>query len=358
MLRSALAFRAARAGGTREPGRPAPRRRAAAWVALVVLGTAGCVSKPSRRVPLEPAEPAAEQAGPRTYGAPRWRRMPNGWERLEAIETWLAGPGRIAPARERLDAELELAEGRLAFAQSDRDTLSDERLRQRLEAAEAGFHRIAGDDDATPLQRYRARSGLARVANWEPGGASPQVALYPRTAWHAARPIPSRLTTARAGWDRITIHHSAEPARHLRSAGFSSAADTVLGIQRYHMRDASTGYGDIGYHFLIDPAGRLFAGRSLEYQGAHAGGANNRRNIGICLLGDFERETPSSAALRTLVELVDDLRERHAIARTAVVGHGELKVTACPGRTLKGWLERYRRGGGRAPLTTAAAALR
>ena len=64
---------------------------------------------------------------------------------------------------------------------------------------------------------------------------------------------------------RITVHHSAEP---LTSRKLSESRKEVLRIQSIHQDDKH--WADIGYHFLIDPAGRIFEGRPVEIQGAHA----------------------------------------------------------------------------------------
>ena len=104
------------------------------------------------------------------------------------------------------------------------------------------------------------------------------------------------------------------------------------------------GFGDIGYHYLIDPAGRVWAGRSLDYQGAHARGSNNIANIGICLLGNFDDERPRPTALRSLASLLGALRERHDIPAFRVYGHCDFCVTACPGRHLSSWVGRYKGG--------------
>ena len=116
---------------------------------------------------------------------------------------------------------------------------------------------------------------------------------------------------------------------------------TIRKIQRAHI-DAS-GYGDIGYHFLIGPSGRVFEGRSLEWQGAHAYKDNNVGNVGICLLGNFEETRPTPEQLRALEGLVADLSARYDIPRNRVYGHREFRTTLCPGRNLMVWVSTYRR---------------
>ena len=143
------------------------------------------------------------------------------------------------------------------------------------------------------------------------------------------------------GWRRITIHHSARPTSELGRQDLPSVADAVRRIQKFHIDD--NGWGDIGYHYLIDPQGRILEGRKSAFQGAHAGSNQaNRNNVGICLLGHFDQERPTPAALASLQGLIDSIRKRAGIPRTQVYSHQDFKETECPGRFLETWLERYR----------------
>jgi hypothetical protein len=167
-----------------------------------------------------------------------------------------------------------------------------------------------------------------------------------------------RAASMKSNWDkmtspfRITVHHTAEPFLSLSKA---AACAEVKNIQDQHMNERSpSGWADIGYHFLIDRAGNVIAGRSLDAQGAHASGSNNIGNIGICLLGNFAAQ-PSrgndyaiaqavgSGQLDALTELVDQLRQSYAIKSSNVYGHKELKNTECPGPALSRWVASYRR---------------
>jgi len=51
----------------------------------------------------------------------------------------------------------------------------------------------------------------------------------------------------------------------------------------------------IGYHYVIDLDGQIWAGRALKEVGAHAAGFN-AHSIGICLIGGVEREAKYTAA--------------------------------------------------------------
>ena len=67
-------------------------------------------------------------------------------------------------------------------------------------------------------------------------------------------------------------------------------------IQRWHL---ARGWATIGYHFVVSPSGRIFRGRPVDRLGAHVLG-HNAGTVGICLMGNFETERPTPAALRSL----------------------------------------------------------
>ena len=159
----------------------------------------------------------------------------------------------------------------------------------------------------------------------------------------------------RSNWDRmttpyrITVHHTAEP---LFSVSLAASAADVRRHQQQHMN--ARGFADIGYHFLIDRAGRVIEGRPLYAQGAHAKGKNNIGNIGICLLGNFvpqpergreyqKAQSPTPQQMQALDRLVAELRAVYHISAQEVWGHQEVKAeTECPGPQLLRWARHYR----------------
>lgn len=131
---------------------------------------------------------------------------------------------------------------------------------------------------------------------------------------------------------RITLHHSAHDTGD-GSQSYSETASLIQSIQRNHLLER--GWGDIGYHFIVDGTGRIWQGRSLGYQGAHAGdGEANRGNIGIVATGNFSYARPSAAQVAALKWLVSYLRRRYGIPEWQVYGHSHFKPTDCPGRYL------------------------
>ncbi len=158
-----------------------------------------------------------------------------------------------------------------------------------------------------------------------------RVSFYPRTAWSRYAPIYSRLDRS-ANYYRITIHHEGNKAHSTRAM-----PEVIRDLRLDQAAHRRLGYGDIGYHFMIDYTGRVWEGRALKYQGAHVS-SRNPGNIGIVLLGNFEKQTPSDAQKASLVKLVAELRKFYGIGRRRVYGHRDLDTTLCPGRRLYAFL--------------------
>lgn len=312
---------------------------------LLVLG-ASCVS-----APLPTSSEPSEELGTRAAAStPPWVGQAASWSKLSAIERWLAGSGpRQSPGWVNR-AHLELGEGRLTLAQRERKEIPANVLAFRLHAAEGDFQAVLDASGVPPLERQRAQNGLAEIRALRgattasaaadlPGG----LAILDRSAWHPASTIDRRLTPVGGPYTRITVHHSARTvAEEVGRPTPENVAHAIQGIQKVHMRDE--GYGDIGYHFVIDPEGRVWQGRALQWQGAHAYGSNNVGNIGICLLGNFNVERPDPRALAALEHLTDALCERHRIPHARVYGHRQLRGTECPGDALMAWVARFSSG--------------
>ena len=153
------------------------------------------------------------------------------------------------------------------------------------------------------------------------------IPLNRRALWAEKSAQTARLHTA-ALFTRITVHHSG--ALVLRDTARQSVIDDLNSVLEAHMR---LRYGDIGYHFVVDYAGRVWEGRSLSYEGAHVSG-ENEANLGVMLLGNFEKQKPSDAQLETLNTLVGLLRAHFDIPARRVYGHRDIGETLCPGRYL------------------------
>lgn len=120
----------------------------------------------------------------------------------------------------------------------------------------------------------------------------------------------------------IVVHHSAV-SRTANGNQFDA-------VNRYH---ADKGWGEIAYHYFIEPDGVLKAGREESEVGAHCKEAEmNFKSIGICLAGDFDTEDPTPVQLTTLRRIVAGLRSKYAIPAANVVGHRKFATyKSCPG---------------------------
>lgn len=129
--------------------------------------------------------------------------------------------------------------------------------------------------------------------------------------------------------EAIVVHHSWLPtqADYARTGG----AESVAGIQRFHMFDPTRGWNDVGYHYLIGPDGLVFAGRPPEAVGAHA--VPNTGKVGICMIGNHDPDgAPVTAeAWRALQQLVTTLADRYDIPMRELYGHRNFSYKTCPG---------------------------
>jgi hypothetical protein len=167
------------------------------------------------------------------------------------------------------------------------------------------------------------------------------IAILPRTTWSARNPNRGNMDPM-GKVTRVTIHHSAILLRDDRQSACSAQLQV---IQRDHM--GARGYGDIGYHFLIDPSGRIWQGRDLRWQGAHAKGEHNVGNIGICLLGNFmpgkDGQKPNKEQLQAMERLVVHLLGRFGLQGDDLFCHSHFRNTECPGPLVEPVVARLQR---------------
>jgi len=164
----------------------------------------------------------------------------------------------------------------------------------------------------------------------------PPVTIIPRSTWRAAPTLANvnPMTKIR----RITVHHTGEV---WDQRSFDATAARIRAIQRSHQHDRN--WADVGYHFLIDSAGRIWEGRGLTYQGAHAGNFElNRGNVGISLLGNFDLQRLNPRQTGALTALIGYLCHEYGLTNRQIATHRELKATACPGSRLQRFVDQLR----------------
>jgi hypothetical protein len=156
--------------------------------------------------------------------------------------------------------------------------------------------------------------------------AQPQAPAFPPSLTASWKP-----NAAARDWKHIVIHHTA------------SNRGSVASIHESHLqRKDGSGkpWKGIGYHFVVGNGHGMGDGEveptfrwREQTAGAHAGTAEyNQSGIGIAVVGNFDEEPPTAAQLNAVKQLVGELKSEYGIPAENVIGHGEIKATACPGK--------------------------
>lgn len=147
----------------------------------------------------------------------------------------------------------------------------------------------------------------------------------------------------------LVVHHTAVGVTNDKRSG----VEKVRAIYQYHA--LNRGWGDVGYHYLIDENGQIYEGKSggKYVVGGHAY-CNNVNTIGIALLGNFEEEKPTQDQMKALQWLIDDLADAYDVEvgdnatyhgetySSPILGHGDLLSTSCPGFYVRQTLAQVR----------------
>ena len=163
------------------------------------------------------------------------------------------------------------------------------------------------------------------------------IPMMRRGVWASQAPREWLLREGGA-YDRITIHHKGGHPSVSRIQ--NAVAAEIDAISAGHLQRK---FGDIAYHFVVDYAGRVWEGRSLAYEGAHVS-CENAHNLGILVLGNFQKQTPSVESVEVLALLISDLRSRFGIKRHRIFGHRDLGASVCPGDQLYPYVVTLREG--------------
>ena len=171
-----------------------------------------------------------------------------------------------------------------------------------------------------------------------PPRTTPVISHGPAEAGIPADWLPLQWLEDTTRWQGIVIHHSA--------GDFGDAAT----FDKVHRQ---RGWDGLGYHFVINNGhnkngksdGLVEVGRRWrqQSQGAHCRPKGNTDNywnehtVGICLVGNFEKQTPTARQWQSLIGLVQFLQARYGISAGAIKGHREIMPTKCPGKLLSMW---------------------
>jgi N-acetylmuramoyl-L-alanine amidase len=92
-------------------------------------------------------------------------------------------------------------------------------------------------------------------------------------------------------------------------------------------------FGYPSYSWVIHPTGVV-----LEGMGTHIGAHtinNNSTSFGVCLIGNYENDTPTQPALDACVTLLAArIAQGHLTSDFQLFGHRDVYATACPGANL------------------------
>ncbi|HVS73394.1 MAG TPA: peptidoglycan recognition family protein [Phycisphaerae bacterium] len=163
----------------------------------------------------------------------------------------------------------------------------------------------------------------------EPAG---NYGILPRSMWAKAGPDLSRVDPM-DGVRLITFHHSGDPKPFLTS-DFGETAQHLEYVREYHR---SRNFQDIGYHFAIDRAGRVWQLRSLRYQGQHVR-YNNEHNVGVVVLGNFDLQAMTQAQKDKVKVFGSLLRKQYNLPIAKVYTHQEIVSTECPGDNMQPYM--------------------
>lgn len=162
--------------------------------------------------------------------------------------------------------------------------------------------------------------------------------------------------------EKIIIHHTASTKLVADTDGSGQYKSMVNNIYKYHTSSKTwvdqngtnyTGFGDIGYNYLIDPEGNIYEGRKggNGSVGGHASGFNTG-SVGISIIGNYqdgsagqtntELNPKVDAALAKLVGWIAanngiDLNDESSFGGKTidgVVGHKDVAATQCPGNII------------------------
>ncbi|BCK52338.1 hypothetical protein NWFMUON74_01100 [Nocardia wallacei] len=198
-----------------------------------------------------------------------------------------------------------------------------------------------------------------------------------RAQWGADESIRCEEPTYDDGLGGITVHHTAGRNDYSKA----ESAGIVRAIYAYHAK--TLGWCDIGYHALVDKYGQIFEGHSggldRPVQGAHAGGFNENTS-GVALMGDFETEPPTDAAIQAAGQFIGwrakvaglnplsrttmysegteftPYAQGEAVQLPTVFAHRDVGNTTCPGDAAYALMDRIREiaAGSGTPLATRA----
>ncbi len=210
------------------------------------------------------------------------------------------------------------------------------------------------DGAAGDLQLVRVGDGAAQ-RSWSfglrPAGADGGLpGIRSRADWGADESLRRGAPDYAAAVKAVVVHHTAGSNNY----GPAEVPSRIRADYAYHVQ--ARGWSDLGYNVVVDKFGGIWEGRAggvgRATIGAHAEGFNTG-TLGVALLGDMTRATPTPEAVRAVarvsayaagvwdfdptgkVVLTSGGSPKHssgtAVTLPRVHGHRDVGLTACPG---------------------------
>lgn len=136
--------------------------------------------------------------------------------------------------------------------------------------------------------------------------------------------------------DEVVVHHAAVPqlvtlGNALKSFNRTHKARLHDAIPNWPQPISSGPYPHIAYNAIIDQFGNIGVARSFDDMGYHASNIKvNRKSIGVCLIGNFDSETPTEAQYEALEKYVIETKKKIPTLKK-VSAHRHYARKTCPG---------------------------
>src|SRR5262245_39366938 len=231
-------------------------------------------------------------------------RASQSWFSCLPVALWIAmmwmGPG---PAAARAD---------VSYVVRNNDTLTSISRRYRLTVARlASYNGLKAKDNIYVGQRL-----LIPTNKTDP-------------ALSSALPKSLAQVSVSGRWDHIVIHHS------------GASDGDVKSMDRYHREERHMENG-LAYHFVIGNGRRMRDGEIAvgerwlkQLDGGHLKSLDqNKTCIGICLVGNFDKQKPTPRQMENLRILVLYLMDRCKLDPEDILTHQQINIlyTRCPGK--------------------------
>lgn len=141
------------------------------------------------------------------------------------------------------------------------------------------------------------------------------------------RKATNKINFNKKKWKYIVVHHSATPYGNAES------------YDRVHSKRMTNG---LAYHFVIGNGrsskdGEIEIGNRWKKQlhGGHVSSQEyNNHGIGICLVGNFEKDKPTQKQIIALKQLIRFLGDDLLDGKFKFLVHKEINPTLCPGKNF------------------------